>query len=85
MLLFDIFAYSNPTASELEYQKKLANMLGHGTTTSRSAMQSVIETRGILAAASPQVQALYAHIEGDVDPMEFWYVLTAFARRLVGV
>lgn len=71
VLCVPVLQKSNPTAAELEYQKRLATMLGHGTTTSRTAMQSVIETRGILAAASPEVQALYAHVEGDVNPMTF--------------
>jgi hypothetical protein len=63
---------SHQGMNDLEYQKKLTNMLGQGCFTTRASMQSIIETRGILSAASPEVERLYRHVEGEVVPLTYW-------------
>lgn len=60
------------TAADLEYQRKLASILGHGGIPTRPSMKAVIEAQGIVASASPAVQAIYSLVEGEVDPLTVW-------------
>ncbi|XP_053991472.1 uncharacterized protein LOC128883294 [Hylaeus volcanicus] len=71
ILCVPILQKNHQGMNDIEYQKKLTNMLGQGCFTTRASMQSIIETRGILSAASPQVERLYRHVEGEVVPMTY--------------
>lgn len=70
----NVCSFRSQSSIELEYQKKLACMLGYSCIPTKASMKSLIEAQMIVQASSPAVQQLYNLVEvSDIDPLTIWY------------